>query len=105
MIRMTKGESIAMKVVVYAAGTKESSKAYWTMAPEVDYAYWLDRHYREAVGAALGVTAAKRGLTIVTWSELIPLGHAVQIVERWPEGGHAKDLEGNEDKGRGKEKD
>ncbi|WP_219834407.1 DEAD/DEAH box helicase [Paenibacillus sp. R14(2021)] len=93
-----------MKVVVYAAGTKEGSKAFWTMVPEVDYAYWLDRHYREAVGAAVGATAAELGLTIVTWSEPIPLGHALQIVERWPEGGRAKELDGNEGEGRGKEK-
>ncbi|SEN64367.1 DEAD/DEAH box helicase [Paenibacillus sp. OV219] len=107
-----------MKVVVYAALAKGQSWASWSVAPEVDYAYWLGSGYREAAVQAAQqwgyagdwnrgsktqeksceareVEAARQAvevLTIMAWSVPIPLGHAVQIAERWS--GKARDEQG-----------
>ncbi|MBO7748040.1 hypothetical protein I8J29_27985, partial [Paenibacillus sp. MWE-103] len=51
-----------MNVTVYAAATPAGSWAGWTIAPEVDFAYWLDAGYRaEAERAAMRWDCERRG--------------------------------------------
>ncbi|MFD0714951.1 DEAD/DEAH box helicase [Paenibacillus sp. GCM10027626] len=76
-----------MRVQLYVVVGQKETTARWTMAPEVDYAYWLDAAYRQEVGrAAAGCeTAGGNYVCCLFWSELVPLGDAEQIAVRWAE--------------------
>lgn len=90
-----------MKVMLYAVGGEGRTKAMWSIAPEVDMAYWLVPGYREEAERVLGRGArmerreknenvskdegkGKSDYTVVVWSEELPLGLAARVVERWP---------------------
>ncbi|NBC73571.1 hypothetical protein, partial [Paenibacillus sacheonensis] len=119
-----------MKVTVYAVGTGAESWAGWSIAPEVDYAFWCHGEFRAEAertvrswgslsSAESSATSAKKEMDVtdrevderdkglaagkrisgerketgrgnadvmVAWSEPLPLGHALEVVRRWPAG-------------------
>lgn len=95
-----------MKVTVYVMRSEKRTEARWTFAPEVDYAYWLDAGWRGEAELVAGEVAGTEGgrrivkdfgkagwqefspdsREMIAWSEALPLGHAVQVAERWPGG-------------------
>ncbi|WP_328804026.1 DEAD/DEAH box helicase [Paenibacillus glycinis] len=93
-----------MKVVVYAVAAGKRSWAGWSLAPEIDTAYWLDPGYRAEAELAFrekgndapsrvhdrqpaaGAGEAGEAERLVAWTEPLPLGHALAVAERWPGG-------------------
>ncbi|MHA6481313.1 hypothetical protein ACX1C1_05320 [Paenibacillus sp. strain BS8-2] len=61
-----------MKAYVYVRRKRDEWEAWMTLAPDVDYAYWLDHRY-----------AKEEAECIWIWSEELPLGQAAEAVERW----------------------
>ncbi|GFN32663.1 helicase-related protein [Paenibacillus xylaniclasticus] len=78
-----------MKVQLYIIRCKEIWKAYWTIAIQADIYYWRavqSGHEALAGGDSFSGAAAKVGevfSSIYLWKPQLPLGIAVDAVERW----------------------
>ncbi|MFC0390412.1 helicase-related protein [Paenibacillus mendelii] len=100
-----------MQVHVYVVLDADGAQAYWTVAPEVDCAYWLGLGCKEAAERVVGAwrSGERRGGAVsvegrsetdreggarqsrgqlpgrqcLFWSKPIPLGRAVDLVEVW----------------------
>ncbi|UVI29902.1 DEAD/DEAH box helicase [Paenibacillus spongiae] len=101
-----------MKVHVYVVVDRGMAQVHWTIAPELDCAYWLNSGCKETaervaaawsggttlegIGIRDGGSAWERnygrreeghsGRKCLFWSEPIPLGIAVGLAEAWPGG-------------------
>lgn len=92
-----------VQVTLYVLLSAKGSRAMWSIAPEVDLAYWLDRGYRDEVErAAKRLTHWESQTMLLLWPDLLPLGIAVAIAQRWPdrEGGPSSERTAREVLGR-----
>ncbi|CAH1193040.1 Transcription-repair-coupling factor [Paenibacillus plantiphilus] len=74
-----------MQVTLYVLLSAKGSRAMWSVAPEVDRAYWLDRGYRNEVERTAKRLTHWESQSMLLWPELLPLGIAVAIAQRWPD--------------------
>ncbi|WP_062490295.1 helicase-related protein [Paenibacillus sp. 32O-W] len=92
-----------MKAEVYVVLERGRAQLLWTVAPEIDKAYWLEPDFREEAAryasaartASADRSAVRAGAIAyeplpsrlrrcLFWSEPLPLGQAAGLAERWP---------------------
>ncbi|MBW7475000.1 DEAD/DEAH box helicase family protein [Paenibacillus oenotherae] len=58
----------------------------WSIAPEVDQAYWLDAQYRGEAERIFRQQPSPLAEGLLLWPELLPLGIAAAVAGQWPAG-------------------
>ncbi|MBW7456534.1 hypothetical protein K0U00_21075, partial [Paenibacillus sepulcri] len=94
-----------MKVTLYIMRSGQESRASWSIAPEIDFAYWLDTAFRnEADQETKGILLASgygnmntianelngrlleaKVIELIVWPYMLPLGLAQRISKHWPD--------------------